>query len=158
MHATIVFKSFKNKNIVDYHNLYVLNDILLLTDVFENFRNKSIEIYELDPAHFLSALGLAWEACLKKPEIELELFTDIDMLLMVEKGIRGGICNAIRRYAKANNKYIKTCDRNIYKDISRDVEKRFDTSNYGVKRPLSTIKNKLIGLMEDELGVKIMRL
>ena len=158
MHATIVFKSFKNKNIVDYHNLYVLNDILLLTDVFENFRNKSIEIYELDPAHFLSALGLAWEACLKKTEIELELFTDIDMLLMVEKGIRGGICNAIRRYAKANNKYIKTCDRNIYKDISRDVEKRFDTSNYRVKRPLSTIKNKLIGLMEDELGVKIMRL
>ena len=158
MHATIVFKSFKNKNIVDYHNLYVLNDILLLTDVFENFRNESIEIYELDPAHFLSALGLAWEACLKKKEIELELFTDIDMLLMVEKGIRGGICNAIRRYAKANNKYIKTCDRNIYKDISRDVEKRFDTSNYGVKRPLSTIKNKLIGLMEDELGVKIMRL
>ena len=158
MHATIVFKSFKNKNIVDYHNLYVLNDILLLTDVFENFRNKSIEIYELDPAHFLSALGLAWEACLKKTEIELELFTDIDMLLMVEKGIRGGICNAIRRYAKANNKYIKTCDRNIYKDISRDVEKRFDTSNYGVKRPLYTIKNKLIGLMEDELGVKIMRL
>ena len=158
MHATIVFKSFKNKNIVDYHNLYVLNDILLLTDVFENFRNKSIEIYELDPAHFLSALGLAWEACLKKTEIELELFTDIDMLLMVEKGIRGGICNAIRRYAKANNKYIKTCDRNIYKDISRDVEKRFDTSNYGVKRPLSTIKNELIGLMEDELGVKIMRL
>ena len=107
MHATIVFKSFKNKNIVDYHNLYVLNDILLLTDVFENFRNKSIEIYELDPAHFSSALGLAWEACLKKTEIELELFTDIDMLLMVEKGIRGGICNAIRRYAKANNKYIK---------------------------------------------------
>ena len=158
MHATIVFKSFKNKNIVDYHNLYVLNDILLLTDVFENFRNKSIEIYELDPAHFLSALGLAWEACLKKTEIELELFTDIDMLLMVEKGIRGGICNAIRRYAKANNKYIKTCDRNIYKDISRDVEKRFDKSNYGVKRPMSTIKNKLIGLMEDELGVKIMRL
>ena len=74
MHATIVFKSFKNKNIVDYHNLYVLNDILLLTDVFENFRNKSIEIYELDPSRFLSALGLAWEACLKKNRNRIRTF------------------------------------------------------------------------------------
>ena len=74
MYATIVFKSFKNKIIVDYHNLYVLNDILLLTDVFENFRNKSIEIYELDPARFLSALGLAWEACLKKNRNRIRTF------------------------------------------------------------------------------------
>ena len=84
----------------------------MLADVFENFRNKCIEIYKLDPAHFLSAPGLAWQACLKKTKVELELLTDIDMLLMVEKGTRGGICQAIHRYAKANNKYMKNYDKN----------------------------------------------
>ena len=69
--------------------MHVQSDTLLFTDVFENFRNKRIEIYELDPAHFLSAPGLAWQTCLKKTGVELELVTDIDMLLMVEKGIKG---------------------------------------------------------------------
>ena len=87
-------------------------DTLLLADVFENFRNKCIETYELDPAYFVSAPGLAWQACLKKTEIKLELLTNFDMLLMVEKGIRGGICHAIHRYAKANNKYMKNYDKN----------------------------------------------
>ena len=64
----------------------------MLVDVFENFRSKCIEIFELDPAHFLSAPGLAWQACLQKTGVKLELLTDIDILLMVEKGIRGGIC------------------------------------------------------------------
>ena len=72
----------------------------MLPDVFENLRIKCIEMYELDPTHFLSAPGLAWQACLKKV-VGLELLTDIDMLLMVEKGIRGGKCHAIHRYAKA---------------------------------------------------------
>ena len=81
--------------------------------MFENFTNKCIEIYELDPAHFLSAFGLAWQACLKKTVVELELLTEIDMLLMVEKGIRGGTCHAIHRYAKANDKYMKNYDKNI---------------------------------------------
>ena len=93
--------------------MYVQCDTFLLADVFENFKNKCIEIYELDPAHFLSAPGLAWQACLKKTKVELELLTDIDMLLMVEKGTRGGICQAIHRHAKANNKYFK----NYYKDF-----------------------------------------
>ena len=87
--------------------MYVQRDTLLLADVFENFRDKCIEICELDPAHFLSAPGLAWQACLKKTKVELELLTNIDMLLIVEKGIRGGICQAIHRHAKANNKYMK---------------------------------------------------
>ena len=106
-HANEVFKEFSLKNLGDYHNFYVQSDTLLLADVFENFTNKCIEIYELDPAHFLSAPGVAWQACLKKTEVELELITDVDMLLMVEKVIRGGICHAIHRYAKANNKYMK---------------------------------------------------
>ena len=93
-HAKRVFKNFNNKNLGDYHDLYVQSDTLLLADVFENFRNKCIEIYELDPAHFLSAPGLAWQACLKKTEVKLELSTDINMLLMVEKGIKlGMLCN-----------------------------------------------------------------
>ena len=90
--------------------MYVQIDTLLLADVFENFRNKCIEVYELDPAHFLSASGLAWQACLKKTELKLELLTKTDILLMVEKGIRGGICHAINRYTKANNEYMKNYD------------------------------------------------
>ena len=67
---------------------------MFLADVFKNFRNKCLEIYELDPAYFLSAPGLAWQACLKNTELDLESLTNIDMLLMVEKGIKGGICHA----------------------------------------------------------------
>ena len=84
-HAKRVFKNLDNKNLGDYHDLYVQSDTLLLADVIGNFRNKCIEIYELDPAHFLSAPGLAWKACLKKTEVKLELLTNVDMLLMVEK-------------------------------------------------------------------------
>ena len=112
-HAKRVFKNLNNKNLGDlYHDLYVESDTLLLADVFENFRNKCIEIYELDPAHFLSAPGLAWKACLKKAEVKLELLTNVDMLLMVEKGIRCGISHAIHRYARANNKYMNNYDKN----------------------------------------------
>ena len=93
--------------------MYVQSDTLLHADVFENFRNKCIEMYELDPAHFLSAPGLAWQACLKKTEVDLELLTNNDVLLMVEKWTRGGICEAIHRYAKANNKYMQNYDKNI---------------------------------------------
>ena len=83
--------------------MHVQSDTLFLADVFENFRKVCIEIYKLDPAHFLSAPGLAWQACLKKTGVELELLADIDMLLMVENGIRGRICHAIHRYAKKIN-------------------------------------------------------
>ena len=84
----------------------------MLADVFENFRNMCIEVYELDSAHFLSAPGLAWQACLKKTRVKLQLLTDPDMLLMVEKGIRGEICHVIHTYAKENDKYIKNYDKN----------------------------------------------
>ena len=107
-----MFKVFKLENLGDYHDLYVQNDTLLLADVFNNFRDMCLKEYELDPAHFLSLPGLAWQACLKKTNIELELLTDYDMLLMVEEGIRGGICHSIHRYAKANNKYMKNYDKN----------------------------------------------
>ena len=89
------------------------SDTLLLADMFENFRDKCNEIYELDPVYFVSAPGLAWQAYLKKTGVKLELLTNYDMLLMVEKGIRGGICQATHRYAKANNKYMKNYDKSI---------------------------------------------
>ena len=111
-HGNNVFKRFKLKNLGEYHDLYVQSDTLLLADVFENFRNTSLKVYELDPAHFLSLPGLAGQACLKKTNAKLELLTDYDMLLMVEEGIRGGICHSIQGYAKANNKYMKNYDEN----------------------------------------------
>ena len=111
-HANNVFKKFDIKNLGEYHDLYVRSDTLLLADVFENFRNACMKNYELDPAHFVSLPGLAWQACLKKTNVELELITDYDKLLMIEDGIRGGICHAIQRYAKANNKYMNDYNKN----------------------------------------------
>ena len=111
-HGNNVFNKFKLNNLGDYHDPYVQSDTLLLADVSENFRDMRLKEYELDPAHFLSLPGLAWQACLKKTNIELELLTDYDMLLMVEEGIRGGICHSIHRYAKANNKHMKNYSNN----------------------------------------------
>ena len=110
-HANNVFKVFKLENLGNYHDLYVQSDTLLLADVCNNFRDMCIKEYELNPAQFLSLPGLAWQACLKKANIELELLTDYNML-MVEEGIRGGICHSIHRYAKANNKYMKNYNNN----------------------------------------------
>ena len=112
-HVKKVWETFEIKHLGEYHDLCVQCDTFLFSDVFENFRNKCIEIYKLDPAHFLSAPGLAWQACLKMTKVELELLADIDMLLMVEKGSRGTICRAIYRYATANNKYMKNYNENI---------------------------------------------
>ena len=94
-HAKRVCKDFGIKNLGEYHDLYVQSDTLLLVDVFENFRNMCLEIYELDSAKFLSAPRLAWQTALEKTKIKLNLLTDIDMLLMVEKSIRGRICHAL---------------------------------------------------------------
>ena len=102
---------FRLKNLGEYHDLYVQSDALLLANVFENFRNKCLEVYELDPAHFLSLERKRKR--LKKTNVELELLTDYEMLLMVEERIRGGICHSIHRYAKANNKYMKDYNKSI---------------------------------------------
>ena len=96
-HVKRACKNFEIKNLGEYHDLYLKSNTLLLAGVLENFRKMCLEIYELDLVKFLSVPGLAWQATLKKTktEIEIELLTDIDMLLMVEKGIRGRICHAI---------------------------------------------------------------
>ena len=100
-HGNNVFKRFKFKNLGEYHDLYVQSDTFLFADVFENFRNACMKEYELDPTHFLSAPGLAWQACLKKTSVKLELLIDYDMLLMVEEEIRGGMsCDTQTRESK----------------------------------------------------------
>ena len=96
----------------DYHDLYVRSDATQLADIFEQFRTLCLKEYKLDPAYFCTTPGLALEACLKMTEVKLELLTDIDMVLMFEKGIRGGICQAIQRYASANNKYMPNFNSN----------------------------------------------
>ena len=105
-HACNVWNTFKMKTFKDYHKLYNETDVLLLTDVFENFRNLCLKIYGLDPVYYYTAPGLAWDACLKMTNINLELLSDPNMLLMFEKGIRGGISMISNRYGKANNKYM----------------------------------------------------
>ena len=100
------------KKLEKCHDLYVQSDALLLVDVFQNSRNMCLEMYELDPARFLTSQGLAWEAALKKTKVKLDILTDINIILMVEKGIRGEICHAIYRYAKTNNKYMKDYNKN----------------------------------------------
>ena len=109
-HAKKVWETFNMKTMRDYLNLYLQSDVLLLADVFENFRDVCQTNYGLDPAWYYTAPGLAWDAMLKLTKIELEMIIDIDMLIMIDKGVRGGISQISNRYAKANNPYMKEYD------------------------------------------------
>ena len=106
-HAQTVWKTFNLKTMGEYHDLYLKSDILLLTDVFENFRKACQQYYELDPAHYFTSPGLSWDAMLKMTKTELELISDVDMFQFIEKGMRGGISYIANRYGKANNKYME---------------------------------------------------
>ena len=109
-HATSVFNSFACQNMGDYHDLYLKSDVLLLADAFENFRSVCLKAYNLDPCHFYTSPGLAWQACLKMTEVELELLTNPDMYLFIEEGLRGGISMISNRFSKANNPYVPDYD------------------------------------------------
>ena len=105
-HACKVWNEFGLKNVGDYHDLYLKTDVILLANVFESFRKMCLDNYGLDPAHFYTAPGLAWKACLKNTGVNLELLKDPDMLLMFERGIRGGITQVVHKWAIANNPYM----------------------------------------------------
>ena len=111
-HEKWVCKDFEVKNLGEYHDFHVQSNTLLLADTIENFRNMCLKMYELYLAKFSYALELAWQEVLKKTKVKLDLLTDIGMLLMTEKAIRGGICHSVHQYAKANKKYMKDYDKN----------------------------------------------
>ena len=124
----LVCKQLKLKTLRDYHDLYLKTDVLLLADVFENFRKTSLEYYNLDPCHYYTAPGLSWDACLKMTGIELELISDPDMYLFIEKGLKGGLSVISQRRGNANNKYMK----NYNKESPSKFISYFDANNlYG---------------------------
>ena len=106
-HAQKVWEEFEIETMEEYHDLYLETDTILLADVFENFRDVCIKNYKLDPAWYYTSPGLAWDAMLRMTKVNLELLSDYDMILMIEKGIRGGISTATKRYCKANNPYME---------------------------------------------------
>ena len=109
-HAQRVWKHFNLKNIGEYHDVYLKTDVILLADIFENFRDVCIKNYKLDPAWYYTSPGRSWDALLKKTEIKLDLLSDVDKILFIENGIRGGISMISSRCGKANNKYMKDYD------------------------------------------------
>ena len=104
--AKKIWEHFGIRNLGQYHDLYLKTDVLLLTDVFENFRDLCLEYYGLDPAHYFTLPNFAWDAMLLKTGVEIEPLTDQEMYEMIEKGLRGGMCQVSHKEAKANNKYM----------------------------------------------------
>ena len=111
LHLKLQREKFEFKTFRDFHNHYLKKDVLLLTDVFENFISTSLKYYNLDPCHYFSAPGLSWDAILKMTKVELEKISDADMHLFIEKGMRGGISYINKRFRKANNEYCPDYDR-----------------------------------------------
>ena len=134
-YAQKIWKEFNCKTLGDYHDLYLKSDVTLLADVFQTFRKTCMEAYKLDPLHYYTAPGLSWDALLKYTKIDLELLTDMDMYLFIEKGMRGGISMVSKRHAKANNPYTTDYD----SKITNNYIMYYDANNlYGwaMKQPL----------------------
>ena len=153
------YSEFNLENIIDkdylqaqkgeYHDLYVQTDTSLLADAFEKFRDKCIEIYGLDPSHFFICTRISMASMLKK-NINLELLTYVDMLLMIEAGSRGGMCQSTRGYAEANNKYMKNYDEStessylMYLDVNNlygwAIPKKLPVNGFKCENDLSKFK------------------
>ena len=117
VHAETVFNKFGCMILGDYHDLYLTADVLILADIFEAFLDTCMSNYGLDPAHSFTISGLAWQATLKMSDVQLDLFTDIDMHLFIERGIRGRVATITHRYAKANNQYLDNYDPSKEKEL-----------------------------------------
>ena len=146
-----VWKEFGIRSLEDYHDLYLHTDVILLANMFETFRDTCLEHCKLGPAHFYTSPGLAWKTCLRKTRVRLELLTDPDMLLMFERGIRGGITQAVHRYAKANNKYMN--DKFDLKAESNYLQ-YLDVNNlYGwaMSQPLPTGRFRWVSIKSNEI-------
>ena len=135
-HAQKVWKPFRIKNMGDYHDVYLMSDVILLGDVFENFRKTCLEYYGLDPCHYYTSPGLAWDAMLKMTKIKLDLIDDIDKYQFIEKGMKGGISYIANRYAKANNKYMENY--NTKEDRHRMYLDPNNLYGWAVSQPLPT--------------------
>lgn len=109
-HAKRVWQTFDMTTFGEYHDLYLLTNVRLLADVFENFQSICLQYYHLDAAHYFTSPGLAWDAMLKMTGVKLQLLDDIDMVLMIEQGIRGGVSMISKKYAKANNPQVPGYD------------------------------------------------
>ncbi len=109
-HAQNVWKTFECKTMRDYHDLYLKTDVLLLADVMTEFRETCKKTYGLDALHYYTSPGLAWDAMLKRTKVRLDLISDPDMYLMIERGIRGGVSSIMKRYSEANHKYLNDYD------------------------------------------------
>ena len=150
--AQRVWAEFGIRNLGDYHDLYLKTDVVLLANVYEAFRDTCLRHYKLDLAHFYTSPGLAWKACLKHTGIKIELLTDPDMLLMFEWGIRGGITQAVRKYALANNGYMG--DR-FYSKSESSYLQYLDANNlYGwaMSQPLPTGEFKWVDVNPNEIS------
>ena len=151
-HACRVWKEFGLKDLGEYHDLYLKTDVILLANIFEEFRKVCLKNYGLDPAHFYTAPGLAWKACLKKTRIRLELLLDPDMLLMSERGIRGRITQSVNRWAKANNPYMGS---NFNPDLPTKYLQYLGANNlYGwaMSQPLPTGGFHWVGIKPDKIS------
>ena len=151
-HAQRVWTEFNIKNLEEYHDLYLKTDVVLLENVFETFRETSLAHYGLDPAHFFTLPGLVWKACLKKINIRLALLSDPDMLSMFERGIRGGITQAVHRYASANNKYMESkYDPNQESTYIQYLDAN-NLYGWAMSQPLPTCGFKWVDIQIDEIS------
>ena len=151
-HTRRVWREFGINNLGEYHDLYLRTDVILLANVFESFRKVYLDNYGLDSAHFYTAPGLAWKACLKKTKIGLELLLDPDMFLMFERRIRGGITQSLHRWAKANNPYMGS--EYTPREPTRYLQ-YLDANNlhgWAMSQPLPTGGFRWVDVKPDEIG------
>ena len=151
-HTNRVWKEFGLKDLGEYHDLYLKKDVILLANVFEAFRKVCLKNYGLDPDHIYTAPRLAWKACLQKTRIRLELLLDPDMLLMFERGIRGGITQSVNRWAKANNPYMGS---EFDPDEKTNYLQHLDANNlYGwaMSQPLPTGGFRWVDIKPDKIS------